>query len=528
MRKYAKRLIAALLFVPAALTLFSACSSSAQLDAITVRIAVPYEEGLAGINEEYYKTWLEEQSGLKIEFTFIPQSYTDEYLRMLLSGQDGGIDAVFFSQDSAPTSKELALYGTTGKIAPLEHFIRTEGIYLSEVFEQHEEYDLKLAMTEPDGHIYYMPALHSSTSTENFQTLWINIGWLEELSLEIPTTTEEFARVLQSFAENYPDKAPLIGSAQQENLFVCNFLMNSFTVCDAKNGYMAVKNGQVVFPPMSDSWREGLNYCHELFKKGLLPVQNFTYSTQQLVSFCNDPRNLAGAFTAKRMSDIVSEQSPQLLSKYLAVPPLAGPGGAGVAVVETPLPRPGGIILASSAYQKEVFCLMDLMCSEEAFLIGHYGQPGVDWDKSEVGDITIGGASATITIKSTDKLKRDEDVDRVIGPFVVRSEYADNVAWKGYQVNQSRYLEARAFRLYQPYVPKEYIRTILFSKEVEAKQQRVQEVSAYTKTWMIDFITGVQNINDDAVWQEYLAGFSQFDIEGLIAAVERSYNRMES
>lgn len=526
-RRYEIRILTVLLSLAISLCLLAGCSSSTQPDGTTVRIAVPYEERLFGINEEYYKAWLEEQSGLAIEFIFIPRSYTDEYLRMLLSGQDGGVDAVFFSEDSAPAAQELAFYGAKGKIAPLEDLIDTQGIYLPEVFSQHGEYNLKLAMMEPDGHLYYMPALHSFASTENFQTLWINIGWLEELSLTIPSTTEAFEQVLRSFAEHYPDGAPLIGSAERENLFVCNFLMNSFAVCDPQNGYMAVENGQVIFSPATDAWREGLRYCHGLFEAGVLPMQNFTYSPEQLTSFCNDSRNLAGAFTAKRMSDILSEQSPQLLSRYLAVPPLTGPGGTGTAITETPLPRPGGVILASSPHQEELFRLLDIMCSKDAFLIGHYGQPGVDWDTSEVGDITIGGDPATITIKSTDGLRRDEDVSRVIGPFVARPEYADNVAWKGYQVNQSSYLEARAFRVYQPYVPAEYIRTILFSTEIETKEQRIQEASAYTKAWMIDFITGKENIDDDAVWTRYLSGFEPYDIEALIDSVQRSYDRME-
>lgn len=527
MGKCAKKWIATLLALAFSLCLFSACSNHQEQTAITVRIAVPYEDRLFGINDEYYKAWLEEQSGLKIEFTFIPQSYTSEYLRMLLSSQDSEIDAVFFSEESAVSAEKLADYGAKGTLASLERFLDEQGEYLPEVFEQHNAYDLQKAMTAADGHIYYMPALHTSAVTENFQTLWINVEQLEKLGLTIPATTADFEQVLRGFAAYDTDGAPLIGGIGDESTFVCNFLMNSFTVCDPQNAYMAVENGRVIFTPTTEEWRAGLQYCYELYAAGLLPEQNFTYTTEELTSFCNDPRNLAGAFTAKRMSDILSEQSPQLLSRYLAVPPLAGPKRAGVAIVETPLPRPGGVILASSQHQKEVFALMDLMCSKDAYLIGHYGQPGVDWEESAVGDITINGEPATITIKNTDTLQRDEGASGAIGPFVVQAEYADNVAWKGYQVNQSKYLEARAFRVYQPYVPAEYIRTILFSKDGAQREKRLQDVSAYTKAWMIDFITGKQDVEDDAVWTSYLDGFAAYDMENLTAAVQRSYDRME-
>lgn len=527
MRRYGKIIVVVLLIWAMVLFVFSACASSTEVDELTVRIAIPYEEQLFGINDEYYKAWLEEKSGLNIEFSFIPQSYTNEYLRMLLSGQDAAIDAVFFSQDSALTPEQLAGYGKSGKIASLETLIDSNGIYLPKAFEEHSPYNLRQAITEPDGHIYYMPALHTSASTENFQTLWLNVEQLEKLGLTIPATTHDFEQVLRAFVKDNPEGASLIGGIGSESNFVCNFLMNSFTVCDPNNAYMTVENGEVIFAPVTDEWRSGLQYCNQLYESGLLPVQNFTYSTQELVSFCNDPRNLAGAFTAKRMSDILSEQSPQLISRYMAVPPLAGPQRSGVAIIETPLPRPGGVILSSSSQQKEVFALMDLMCSKDAFLIGHYGEPDVDWAESKVGDITIHGDPATITIQNTDKLRRDKGTLGVIGPFVVQPEYADNVAWKGYQVNQSEYLEARAFRVYQPYAPAEYIRTILFTTDVQAKEQRLQDISAYTKTQMIEFITGAQDIGDDAVWTKYVSGFAQYEIDSVIAAVQRSYDRME-
>lgn len=526
MRHNEKRTIFVLLILAMVFSVFSGCASSAEADKPTVRIAIPYEEQLFGINNEYYKSWLEKESGLKIEFSFIPQSYTQEYLRMLLSGEHSEVDAVFFSQDSVLTVQELAEYGKAGRIAALETMIDASGIYLPKAFEQHSPYDLRQAITEPDGHIYYMPSLHASASTENFQTLWLNVEQLEKLGLTIPATTDDFEQVLRAFVQYNPDGAPLIGSVGSESNFVCNFLMNSFTVCDPSNGYMAIENGKVVFTPVTAEWRDGLRYCHKLYNEGLLPAQNFTYNTQEFVSFCNDPRNLAGAFTAKRLSDVLSEQSPQLLSRYLAVPPLTGPQRAGVAIIETPMPRPGGVILASSPRQKEVFALMDLMCSKDAFLIGHYGEPGVDWAESQVGDITIHGEPATITIKNTDRLRRDKTLG-VVGPFIAQPEYADNVAWKGYQVNQSEYLEARAFRVYQPYAPIEYIRTILFTTDVPEKEQRLQNISAYTKAWMIDFITGKQDIEDDAVWQEYLDCFFPYDLDGMVAAVQRSYDRME-
>lgn len=376
-------------------------------------------------------------------------------------------------------------------------------------------------MTSEDGHIYYMPILDTAQTQRTFQTLWINIEWLEELGLTLPTTAAQLLTVLAAFAENYPGSAPLIGSNASENTFSCNFLMNAFTVCDPERSYFAVKNGQVYYPPLTDGWRDGLKYCRQLYMDGLLPSQNFTYGIDELVGICNDPRDLVGAFTTKGVSDILSSQSPQLLSRYLAVNPLSSEKQDGVSVTQTPLPQPGGIILADSENKEAAFLLMDLMCSEDAYLRSHYGEPGVDWSEADVGDISASGEPAVITINHQDELRRDDDISPVVGPSITRAEYADFEAWKGYQINQSKYMETRACRAYEAYEQKDALSVPPFSSASPMLRLRLSDASAYTKQWMIDFITGQQDIYDNSAWTDYLSGFSEYKLGELTRTIQK-------
>ncbi len=499
--------------------LLAACDYESEqvLSANTVHIAIPYEARLSNINEEYYKSWLEAETGLNIEFRFISQTYTDEYLQILFMGDYHQIDAVLFSDNTAPAIEELHQYGQNGNIIALNDWLNKNETYLEQAFVDFKKYDLQATLSDNHGDIYYFPALDDSLLAQPGQTMWINIAWLEDLGLQIPTNTDEFKQVLAAFKANCPQGTPLLSSEQIPHNSAINFLLNSFTICDPHNYYWAQENGQVFWAPSNPDWRQGLIYLHDLYQEGLFPQQNFDFSERQLIAICNDPRDLVGVFVAQSVSDILLEQSPQLISRFMAVQPLSGPDRQGVSLAYTKLPSPGGIVLSNSDQKEQLFELMDLMCSDEAFLIGHYGQKGVDWEDAKIGDISINGNPALISIANMDFLQHSSEI-AAIGPYITNTKYSDHVAWKGYQVNQSEYLDARAARLYENYLAPEQLPqlTILMPENIYIYEQ----LYAYANSWLIDFISGEKDINDDNVWQSYLDNMQQWDIVRLGAEIE--------
>ncbi len=506
----------------------SACSNGGSIITTTetVTIAVPYTERLFGINDEHYKEWLREQTGLHIEFEFLPEAFTEEYLRMVLSDDDSDIDAVFFSDEQRPSESVIEELGRSGLVVPLEDYI-DDSTYLSLAFTQYADENLKQSITASDGRIYFMPSFDSTDTAKMFQTLWINVGWLEQLGLQLPRTTMDFAQVLRAFKENYPSAVPLIGSAESENTFAVNFLMNAFTVCAPNSYYLAVQGEEVFYPPMTEQWRLGLQYIHALFKDGLFVEQNFTYSQQQLQSLCNDPADVVGAFTSKGMSDTLFEESPELLSRYMAVTPLTGATSDGFFVTSPVAPRPGGIITNSAQDKQAVFELMDLMCSEQAFLHGHYGEPGVDYTYSAPGEISTSGEPAVITITSQDSISREMDSSGAVGPYITRAEYADFVAWKGYQINQSVYLETRAFELYSQFDGGQIPDALLFSYSTRQNEQALIEAAQYTRESMTDFITGAKDPHNDEHWAQYLQGFEPFELESVMGELATNLQEVQ-
>lgn len=530
--KFKVHMITASLFIFSAAACF-ACTNADTKPVTTVRVAMPANEQIQDADTNYYKCWLEQHTGLDIEISFIPKDYTEEYLRQLFSSNEKNIDAVFFHSASGfPSTKLIQEYGQRGYLLPLENDINAASTNMSGFLEGFKTYDLQRVLTASDGHIYYMPSLDTSTVKRNAQTLWLNAVWLKNLKLSIPQTTEDLKAILRAFQDKDPngngikDEFPLASTAENPSEQVCNFLINSFVYNDSKNSRMAVQNGKAYFAPITEEWRQAIIYCHGLYAEGLLKPQCFTFSKEQLQRLVNDPRDLVGGFTGSSITDVLLQSSPELLSRYVHIAPLKGPNGIQYACVNTTLPAPGGVVLATCENPRAVYKLMDIMVSEQASLIGRYGEQGADWALAANGDISPNGSPASIVVKNKITNKQQNKHLFEMGPFVTREKFVDGVAWRGFQADQE-YMDARAARVYRQFEPKEYIKTILFQDNDTDKLEQIRtKVDDYTSSSMTDFITGIKNPEDDVVWEAYLNRYEQLKLNTLIQAVQDSYDTL--
>ena len=94
--------------------------------------------------------------------------------------------------------KEAEL-GAQGYILPLNEYLDNSSVGYAAAFEKLP--GLRDYITTPDGNIYSLPNVDGSLHVQYNMKLWINTTWLENLGLEMPTTTEEFYDVLKAFKE---------------------------------------------------------------------------------------------------------------------------------------------------------------------------------------------------------------------------------------------------------------------------------------------------------------------------------------
>lgn len=506
--------------------LMAGCTGRELSEKESIRIAMPASNGMTDGETNYYKMWLEEQSGIDIELELVPPEYMAEYMRLLFSGGAVAVDAVFFNpSETSINVADAEKWGESGHILPLEDMLDKSGENIKAVISEFEAYDLYDTLLSEGGHIYYMPNLQYSDVLKNSQTLWLNTQWLRQVGMALPKTTDEFRNVLHAFSQGdpngngQPDELPIAFTTENQSQNIINFLMNAFVYCDSENAYMAVKDGQVFFAPTSEQWRRGLIYCNELYEDGLLPEECFSFSEAQLVRAAADPRDLIGGFSSEAIDDVLLRNAPELFSKYMYVSPLVGPDGTCEATVKSFEPKLGGIITSDCANPEDVFRLMDLMVSQDAYLIAAFGEQGVDWDFAQPNDVSLSGSTATITVKSREWDTPDNKHFSGIGPFVTYQKYSDGVAWNGHQGDQ-RYLNVRAARAYQEYEPDEYISILQTTGEEDKKKTEVED---FIRDSMIEFIKGERLPGDDVAWSLYLQECDGLGIDSLINAEKQAY-----
>ncbi len=526
--------VLAFLVIAASLTYYAEKQNNKQEEETVITIGIVADPHIQDINTNYYKLWLEAQTGLKLSFCMLPKENTAEYLDRMFRSGNITIDALFsFPSSGGPVSVNSTLqeYGQLGYLIPLNKYIDNSKV-MDKVFAESSEYNLKKVMTSADGNLYYMPGLDNSIEKKYSQIFWINKSWLKVLGLQIPQTLGELREVLFAFRNGDPngngraDEIALAGSMDSCSEQSYQFIINSFLYNDPENSYMTVQNGNVVFAPASDEWREAMQYLHDLYKDGLLDPFQFTLDHRQLVQLANDPRDLLGAFTSASITDVLLQSSPEIVSNYVRVAPLTKEDGEKpYATVKTPMPEPNGVITAGCKDPEAVFRLFELMLSEKAFLIGRYGEEGVDWDYAETGDTNALGEQATLRVNNQLWNKVQNKHLMEFGPFLTSPQYADGVTWNGLQADQE-YMDARTYQLYSQFAPDEYIHTIFFEDNAENLREVRNNIDRYTNTKMEEFICGRLDPYDDAVWNRYLHYYEVAGIDRLVDAVQISYDSL--
>ncbi len=516
--------------------LFTACTRSADEgerdDRITVRLAAPQNALIEDFDTNEYKLWLEEETGLKLEMVWLPEKDAEQMVILALAtGEDLPDAYIGFGSHNIFKQPNLQTYIDSGAIISLTDYIEEYGVNTKKTYELLDAFYVQELMTQSDGNIYFMPGFSYSMITRYSQILWLNQGWLDALGLSRPTTTEELYEVLVAFRDKDPngngiqDEIPLCGTEAAYSKQVYDNLMNAFIYNDPKNSRLYVENGEVLFAPITDAWREGLIYLNRLCTEGLLSPLSFTQSDQQMIQMANDSRDILGGFTVSGFTYTVNQSSPEVIARYQAVAPLAGPEGVQYCTLSFPLPKPNGVITSACEHPEEVFKLFDLMVSEEA-ATKRLGTQGVDWDYAKEGELSIANKPADIRIvNQLWKAKQNKHLMElepyVQSPYVEKSIVDEN-GTDGEVINmQARFL-------YEPYEPEDRVLTLIFQPEEMVELYEIRgSIDTHIKSGFEDFITGKKDIHNDAVWKAYKAEFYEIGLEKFLTAAQKSYEQLK-
>ncbi len=553
-RKHALSILLALILSLTALPAFAAdiqTSPAGELPIvpagtdITLTVGVVQTPFIADFETNYFVQWLEERTGVKLDFIQFPSDNAAEKVLLALSTNDSAnLPDMFLSIGMTANN---TIFGPAyapqwydqDMIIPLNDLIDQYGVNINIALEKALEYGYNIRpwMTSADGNIYSLPAFSASLTNSYPNKLWINQGWLDALGLEMPTTTDEFRDVLRAFKEKDPngnsqaDEIPLAGAKNAFGPGTIGYdtLINAFIYNDSGNSRMYVEDGVVKFAPTTAEWREAMKYLHDLCKEGLFYAGSFTQDGTALQQIGTNENDILGAYEGLGFEAVVAANNLEVLARYNSMPALTGPEGNHYVTWAAPSIRPAGIITTKCKYPEIAFRVLDEMMSYDGSLITRYGEKGINWDDADEGSISYYGTPAILKILENTWAQAGQNMNFLQqSPFILDPAIATGVQWGG-NVMEGGYIKAiGVMKLDETgVIPDEFIANLVYTPdEMEAIQMPRNDIDTYILRTIANFVAGDWDPYNDKQWDSYVAEYERMGLSTYLDTVQAVYTRM--
>ena len=269
---------------------------------------------------------------------------------------------------------------------PINDYIDQESFYLKNYLETDEGKENLKYIKSADGNIYSWPAIIEEIGNDYDHRMWINQTWLDELGLEMPTTTDEYYEVLKAFKEQDPngngqaDEMPLVGNRTGWNQQVWTTLAYPFIYLNDMFDFLIKDDeGKLTVSYAQPEFKAALEYMNKLCSEGLLSPLTFTQDEAQWKQILGDPNGqVIGSLCAGSMSAYAG--APDRKKDLTHLPPLTGPEGVcWTSYRATSLPQYKGFITSSCENPVAAAAVFDYMYSEEMARQGRWGTEGKSW-----------------------------------------------------------------------------------------------------------------------------------------------------
>lgn len=509
---------------------------------ITLTVGVMQTPFIENYKTNYFTRYIEEKTGVKLEFIEYPQDPPGEKVLLTLATNDvKSLPDMFLSIMMASNNTIFgASYAQTwydqGMIIPLNDLIENYGVNTKEALALAEGYgyQIKNWMTSPDGNIYSLPSFSASLTNSYPHKLWLNQGWLDKLNLKMPTTTEEFREVLRAFKTGDPngngqaDEIPFSG-AKQLLYYGYDFLINAFIYNDSYNSRMYVEEGTVKFAPTTKQWRDAMIYLRELNNEGLYYPGSFTQDTTTIQQMATNENDILGAFEGLGHDLVVVTDNQDIIDRYNSVPALTGPEGNHFVTFAAPAIRPSGVITTNCEHPEIAFRVLDAMMSWEAAVITRYGEKGVNWDDADENTEGYYSTPAILKILENTWAAAGQNQNFLQqSPFILDPAIATGIQWSG-NPKEAGYIKAQSVVKLQEtgVVPQEYLSNLVFTvEESEAISTIRNDVDTYILQSIANFVAGGWDPTDDRQWETYIAEYERMGLPTYISCVQQAYTRM--
>ena len=475
--------------------------------------------------------YMEEITGVKVEWEQVPQNAVNEKRTLLLAS--GDYPDVLFSV--SVTREEEMIYGPQGVFVALNDLIEKHAPNLSKIYADKPHYAQQ--MTTPDGNMYSMPHINECYHCIYAQRLWINQPFLDAVGLSMPTTTEELYQALKAFKTKDPngngkaDEIPLSGAVDGWHVKLPAFIMNAFIYFD-ENGpnntlFFRMENGKIDFVANKTEWREGLRYMARLYAEGLVDPAAFTQDGSQLRSLGENPDiALLGAGVAGGPNVLTKNGGPSgRYTIYRPVPPLKGPAGFQSLGYYPPTANSDFVVTSASEYPEVAVKWADHLYSREATLRSVFGRRDEDWRFAKDGEVGLNGKQA-IWYRFTAFGTLQNSLWAQVGPSYRPIELRQGQV-AAEDIYSPQGLNTRLAKITrevydQGYVPDEVFPPVYMSQDVAAEVSQLKTtIGSYVWEMTARFMIGELSLDSD--WDGYLSELDKMGLAQYLKLNQEAY-----
>lgn len=231
---------------------------------------------------------LEEKHNMDIEWdVYYSSDWSEQKSLLLASGDlpDAFLGSICLNSSDMAQNKS--------NFVDLTDYINEETMpNLTAIME--EDTQMRAICTDRDGKIYSLPKKLGIRPEVDGYVFYINKEWLDNLGLEVPTTYQELETVLEAFAtqdaDGDGDPTNEIGytNSSASNLLsgdLRNILRPFGTMVSRADNYMGIDgDGNAVFMPIQENYKEAVQWMHGLWEKGILDPEYFTQDASMVTS----------------------------------------------------------------------------------------------------------------------------------------------------------------------------------------------------------------------------------------------------
>ena len=479
--------------------------------------------------------WMEEQTGITIEWTLVPNVDRPQRLNLMLAS--GNVTDVI--QGGIPTPL-LIEYADQGVIVPITQYIWEEAVYYQRMLEAHP--GVISLTTAPDGEIYAMQNVTLALGNQMPARMWVNTEWMEELGLDNPTTTDEFADMLRAFRDNAPvdnptaSIIPMMGNTNAWHARASVWVLNAFvqyhatgTVGEAEP--WIVRDGIVSTAINTEEYREGLRFLNMLVREGLYDPASFTQDQgtwRQIFEHPDHPR--IGALPSGGPTAFGSAGNEERRNMYMAIPPVVGPNGFRH-IMNNPyqnftIHQNTFVVTHTMSDPRIAVKWADLLYSPEGARRSRWGVPDVDHVPADPG--------------ATDQFGNPAEWRPVL-PWGAEQNshwHGENPSWENFARHGQPFLnplafpisnEVIAYTMYQQFaLPGDhYLPPMMFTPEVGL---RINEIRSMLDPFWEEqrdlFIVGILDLDTD--WDNYINQLNAMGLQELLDIYQARLNELRA